>query len=100
MQTVQLNDEVQTMTLGEVVEHLKSSGALVLEDYEKVVQFTLECGTDLEVVIEVEAGDPRIDGTRTEVYGMDDIREAFTAPEYVCWAKDELGEDILLGFGV
>ena len=99
---VELNEEVQTMTIAEVVEQLESCGALSLEDGERVKDSRLECGCDLEVDIEMEVeDDPRCSGydTRTETFTEEDIRDYFTNADYCVWAQDEEGVDILLCFG-
>ena len=99
---VELKDDVQALSVAEVVEQLKSCGALNLEDGERVKDARLECGCDLEVDIEqVIEDDPRCSGydTRTETFSEADIMSYFVNAEYVFWAKDEDGVDVLLCFG-
>lgn len=97
--TVTLCDDVSALTVREVVEQLMSCGDIELEDYERVIDTRLECGCDLEVDIECNADDVRIDGRYTITRTLEDIRAAFTAADYYTWAVNEDGEDVLLCFG-
>ena len=83
---VELKDEVQTMTIAEVVEQLRTSGAL---------EIRLECGCDLEV----DVVSCLFSGDHTETFTEGDIRDCFVNADYCTWAKDENGNDILLCFG-
>ncbi|MBQ6329290.1 MAG: hypothetical protein IJI35_09780 [Kiritimatiellae bacterium] len=91
---VELSDDVQTLTIEEVVEQLKSSGALEVGDGEYIGECRLECGCDLEVDIT----SCLVGSDRTETFTEEDIREHFTQGEWYAWAKDEDGNDILLCF--
>ena len=92
---VELNEEVQTMTIAEVVEQLKACGALEIGDGEYLGECRLECGCDLEVDI----GSCMTGGDHTETFTEQDIRDYFTNADYCTWAQDEEGVDILLCFG-
>ncbi len=92
---VELNDDVQTLTIAEVVEQLKSSGALEVGDGECIGECRLECGCDLEVDIT----SCLVGSDRTETFTDADIRADFVNADYCTWAKAEDGSDILLCFG-
>ena len=83
---VELNEEVQTMTIAEVVEQLKACGALEIGDGEYLGECRLECGC-------------LVGGDHTETFTEQDIRDYFTNADYCTWAQDEDGNDILLCFG-
>jgi hypothetical protein len=95
--TYTIDDETMryysVMTPQEVAEQLTWCGELNLEDGERIVSVTLECGCDLEVTIR--------DGENeyTREFTEWDIKQAFDQPEWVVWAKDENGNDVLLCFG-
>lgn len=92
---VEINDEVQTMTIAEVVDQLRSCGALAVGDGEYVGECRLECGCDLEVdVVSCLVG-----ADHTETFTEQDIRDWFVNAEYCAWARNEDGEDILVCFG-
>ena len=92
---VELKDEVQTMTIAEVVDQLRSCGALEVGDGEYVGECRLECGCDLEVDI----GSCMTGGDHTETFTEQDVRDWFVNSDYCVWAQDEDGNDILLCFG-
>lgn len=92
---VEINDEVQTMTIAEVVEQLKACGALEIGDGEYLGECRLECGCDLEVdVVSCLVG-----ADHTETFTEQDIRDWFVNSDYCAWARNEDGEDILVCFG-
>ena len=92
---VEINDEVQAMTVAEVVDQLNACGALVVGDGEYVGECRLECGCDLEVdVVSCLVG-----ADHTETFTESDIRDWFVNADYCAWAKDEEGNDVLLCFG-
>ena len=92
---VEISDEVQTMTIAEVVDQLKSCGALEVGDGEYVGECRFECGCDLEVdVLSCLVG-----ADHTETFTEQDVRDWFVNAEYCAWAKDENGNDVLLCFG-
>lgn len=92
---VELKDEVETMTIAEVVEQLRTSGALEIGDGEYLGECRLECGCDLEV----DVVSCLFSGDHTETFTEGDIRDCFVNADYCTWAKDENGNDILLCFG-
>lgn len=92
---VEINDEVQTMNIMEVVMELKACGALEVGDGEYVGECRLECGCDLEVDI----GSCMTGGDHTETFTEQDIRDWFVNSDYCVWARNEDGEDILVCFG-
>ena len=97
---VEINN-VEALSLTEVVEQLVGCGALQIEADKKLGESRLECGCDLEIdIMENDPSDPRIDGclSYTEEFTLSDIREHFTQGEWYAWAKDEDGNDILLCF--
>ena len=97
---VEINN-VEALSLTEVVEQLVGCGALQIAHDKKLGESRLECGCDLEIdIMENDPSDPRIDGclSHTEEFTLSDIREHFTQGEWYTWAKDEDGNDILLCF--
>ena len=92
---VELKEEVQTMTIAEVVKQLRTSGALEIGDGEYLGECRLECGCDLEV----DVVSCLFSGDHTETFTEGDIRDCFVNADYCTWAKDENGNDILLCFG-
>lgn len=92
---VEINEEVQTLTIAEVVEQLKTCGALEIGDGEYLGECRLECGCDLEV----DVCSCLVGGDHTETFTEQDIRDYFTNADYCVWANDEDGNDILLCFG-
>lgn len=99
---VELNDNVQTMSVTEVVNALVSSGALEIDNGERLGEARLECGCDLEIdIMHDDSMDMRIHGclSHTETFTEEDIRADFVNADYCAWAKDEDGNDVLLCFG-
>ena len=92
---VELNEEVETLTIAEVVKQLKACGALEIGDGEYLGECRLECGCDLEV----DVCSCLVGGDHTETFTDADIRATFVNADYCVWAKDEEGVDILLCFG-
>jgi hypothetical protein len=82
----------EALTPMEVAEQLTWCGEINLEKGERIISASLECGCDLEIVI----GDGENEYTRE--FTEWDIRQAFDQPEWVAWAEDEDGNNVLLCF--
>lgn len=83
----------EVLTPMEVAEQLVWCGAIELEPKEHIVSATLECGCDLEVTIQTLLDE------RVECFSEWDIKQAFSEADWVVWADDENGNDVLLCFG-
>ena len=94
--TYKIHDDrvCEVLTPMEVAERLTWCGELNLEKGERIVSATLECGCDLEITIANESGDEY----RREFTEWD-IKQAFDQTDWVVWAEDENGNDVLLCFG-
>lgn len=98
---VEITSDYGTLSVSEVVEQLKLCGALDIAADKKIGECRVECGCDLEIdILENEPEDPRIDGglSHTETFTLSDVATWFTHYDAYAWAKDEDGDDILLGF--
>ena len=80
------------LTPMEVAEQLTWCGELNLDDGERIVSATLQCGHDLEIIIS--------DGENeyTREFTESDLREIFDEVDFVVWSEDEHGNNILLCF--
>ena len=99
---VEIDEDVQTMSVTEVVDSLIASGALEIADGERIGESRVECGCDLEIdIMHDDQTDMRIHGclSHTVTFTDEDIRAEFVNADYCVWAHDEDGDDILLCFG-
>jgi hypothetical protein len=94
---VELNDnEVTVMTLQEVIDRLRADEAIGdmidIDDGDEIIDITLDCGTDLCLLIQQENG-----STYERTIDTTDIREYYDY-EYCTWAWNEDGNNVLLCF--
>ena len=99
--TITIRDsQAALLSVKEVAMQLEACGALHMEADERMGEAVLEDGELVIPILYDEPMDVRIDGCRKrdEAFSLSAIRRAFTEADYLLWATDEDGDDVLVCF--